>query len=195
MTALAASLLDDTREFFRDVYFPKIESCLGVLSVADVWWRANEQSNSIGNLLLHLDGSTRKWILGVAGGRQIVRDRAAEFAERGPIEKSILLSRLRATLVEVDSVLGALDESRLLERRPASSDEHVTVLWAVLHALEHFAMHTGQIILITKLRTASAVHLLGLKRRTFSAACGTMGPIPVHPWHFPSTRGRCRPRC
>lgn len=155
MTTLASNLLADTREFFRDVYFPKIEACLDVLSEADVWWRANEQSNSIGNLLLHLDGSTRKWILQVAGSRTLVRDRDAEFAERGPIEKSILLSRLRSTLSDVDGVLGTLDEATLLERRPSSSDEEVTVLWAVLHALEHFAMHTGQIILITKVRTAS----------------------------------------
>ncbi|HEV7704395.1 MAG TPA: DinB family protein, partial [Gemmatimonadaceae bacterium] len=139
----------------RDVYLPKIERCLEVLSEADVWWRANDGSNSIGNLLLHLDGSTRKWILNVAGGRNLPRDRAAEFAERGPIEKSVLLARLRVTLAEVDDVLATLDKETLLERRAAGGGEEVTVLWAVLHALEHFAMHSGQIILITKLRTTS----------------------------------------
>jgi hypothetical protein len=152
MPALASSLLTDTREFFRDVYLPKIERCLEVLTEADVWWRANQESNSIGNLLLHLDGSTRKWILNVVAGRNLPRDRAAEFAERGPIEKSVLLARLRSTISDVDGVLAALDEATLLERRPS---ENVTVLWAVVHALEHFAMHTGQIILITKLRTTS----------------------------------------
>lgn len=152
MPALASSLLTDAREFFRDVYLPKIERCLEVLTEADVWWRANQESNSIGNLLLHLDGSTRKWILNVVAGRNLPRDRAAEFAERGPIEKSVLLARLRSTISDVDGVLAALDEATLLERRPS---ENVTVLWAVVHALEHFAMHTGQIILITKLRTTS----------------------------------------
>ena len=155
MPALAPSLLADTREFFRAVYLPKIETCLNVLSEADVWWRANEQSNSIGNLLIHLDGSTRKWILNVVAGRNLPRDRDAEFAERGPIEKSVLLARLRSTMTEADSVLAALDEATLLEQRQLTEDETVTVLWAVIHALEHFAMHTGQIILITKLRTTS----------------------------------------
>jgi uncharacterized damage-inducible protein DinB len=159
MTALAPSLIADVREFFRADYLPKIERCLDMLSEDDVWWRANDESNSIGNLLLHLDGSTRKWILIVVGGRQIARDRDAEFAERGQIPKSALLARLRSTLTEADGVLATLGEETLLEHRPSSTDEEVMVLWAVLHALEHFAMHTGQIILITKLRTASVVRL------------------------------------
>jgi len=159
MTALTPSLIADVREFFRADYLPKIERCVDVLSEDDVWWRANDESNSIGNLLLHLDGSTRKWILIVVAGRHIKRDRDAEFAERGPIPKSVLLARLRSTLAEVDGVLATLGAETLLERRQSSKDEEVTVLWAVLHALEHFAMHTGQIILITKLRTASVVRL------------------------------------
>ena len=159
MTTIATSLLADTREFFRDDYLPKIERCLDVLSETDVWWRANEASNSIGNLVLHLDGSTRKWILNVAGGATLPRDREAEFAERGPIPKSRLLVQLRATMADVDRVLATFDEATMLERRAASSDREVTVLWAILHALEHFAMHTGQIILITKLRTTSVVRL------------------------------------
>ena len=159
MTALAPSLLADTREFFRADYLRKIEACLNVLSEADVWWRANEESNSIGNLLIHLDGSTRKWILNVVAGRNLPRDRDAEFAVRGPIEKAVLLARLGATMAEVDRVLATLDEATLLEQRQLEQDEKVTVLWAVLHALEHFAMHTGQIILITKLRTTAVVRL------------------------------------
>lgn len=129
-----------------------------MLGENDIWWRVNDASNSIGNLVLHLDGSTRMWILRVAGGRQIVRDRDAEFAERGPMAKSALLARLRSTLAEVDEVLATLNETTLLERRPSTQGE-VTVLWAVLHGVEHFAMHTGQIITLTKLRTGSALRL------------------------------------
>ena len=81
------------------------------------------ESNSIGNLMLHLDGSTRMWMLGVAAGHRIVRDRDAEFSERGPIAKSQLLARLRATIAEVDEALGLMDEanadaaSRVVARR------------------------------------------------------------------------------
>jgi uncharacterized damage-inducible protein DinB len=129
-----------------------------VLGEDDIWWRINDASNSIGNLVLHLDGSTRMWILRVVAGRQIVRDRDAEFAERGPLAKSALLARLRSTIAEVDEVLATLNETTLLERRPSNYGE-VTVLWAVLHAVEHFAMHTGQIITLTKLRTGAALRL------------------------------------
>jgi uncharacterized damage-inducible protein DinB len=155
---LAASLLADAREFLLEDYLPKIARCLDELDEESVWWRANPESNSIGNLILHLDGSTRMWVLGVAGNRSIVRDRAAEFSEQGPIAKSALLARLRSTLAEVAEALGTLDESVLLERRQAQKEE-VTVLWAILHAVEHFAMHTGQIIVLTKIRTGSALHL------------------------------------
>lgn len=155
---VAASLLSDAREFLLEDYLPKIARCLDELDEESVWWRANPESNSIGNLILHLDGSTRMWVLGVAGNRPIVRDRAAEFSEQGPIAKSALLARLRSTLAEVAEALGTLDESVLLERRQATKEE-VTVLWAILHAVEHFAMHTGQIIVLTKIRTGSALHL------------------------------------
>ena len=155
---LDVALLTDARALLRSSYLSKIERCLDMLGEDDIWWRVNDASNSIGNLMLHLDGSTRMWILRVAGGRQIVRDRDAEFAARGPLAKAPLLARLRSTLAEVDEVLATLNEATLLERRPSTQGE-VTVLWAVLHGVEHFAMHTGQIITLTKLRTGSALRL------------------------------------
>jgi uncharacterized damage-inducible protein DinB len=155
---LDVALLTDARALLRSSYLSKIERCLDMLGEDDIWWRINDASNSIGNLMLHLDGSTRMWILHVAGGRQVVRDRDAEFAARGPLAKSALLARLRSTLAEVDEVLATLNEATLLEPRPSTQGE-VTVLWAVLHGVEHFAMHTGQIITLTKLRTGSALRL------------------------------------
>jgi uncharacterized damage-inducible protein DinB len=158
MNSLALSLLADARAFLAD-YLSKLERCLDALDEESVWWRANPESNSIGNLMLHLDGSTRMWVLGVAAGQRVVRDRDAEFSERGPLAKAQLLARLRATMAEVDGALGRMDESALMQRRESSARGEVTALWAVLHAVEHFAMHTGQIILITKLRSASAIRL------------------------------------
>ncbi len=155
MSDITVPLLVDVRAFFAD-YLVKIVRCLDTLDEESVWWRANPESNSIGNLILHLDGSTRMWALGVAGKRQIARDRDSEFTERGPLAKSALLARLRSTLAEVDEVLALLGYSVMLERR-ASPHGEVTVLWAVLHAVEHFSMHTGQIILLTKLRTGAAL--------------------------------------
>ena len=153
MTDIAKQFITQSRGFLISDYLPKIERCLEVLSDEDVWWRANEGSNSIGNLLLHLEGSTRMWIIGVAGGVHNQRDRQQEFDERVQIPRAELMSRLRQTLSEADGVLARLDVEVLLERRQAR-DEEVMVLWAVYHAVEHFSMHTGQIIMLAKMRSA-----------------------------------------
>jgi uncharacterized damage-inducible protein DinB len=152
MADVAHAFIAQSRRFLSDDYLPKIERCLDALSEEDVWWRANESSNSIGNLLLHLAGSTRAWIVGVAGGSPSPRDRQREFDERERIPRAELIARLRQTLADADEALARLDAGTLLERRQAR-DEQVTVLLAIYHAVEHFSMHTGQIIMLAKMRS------------------------------------------
>jgi len=154
MADVAHAFIAQSRRFLSDDYLPKIERCLDALSEEDVWWRANESSNSIGNLLLHLAGSTRAWIVGVAGGSPSPRDRQREFDERQRIPRAELIARLRQTLADADEALARLDAGTLLERRQAR-DEEVTVLLAIYHAVEHFSMHTGQIIMLAKTRSES----------------------------------------
>jgi uncharacterized damage-inducible protein DinB len=149
---IARRFIAESRSFLTSEYLPKIETCLEVLSDEDVWWRPNDASNSIGNLLLHLDGSTRTWILAVAGGSHIARDRQQEFDERDQIPRAKLVARLKQTIGEADQVLARLDPEALLERRQSPWEE-VTLLWAVYHAVEHFSMHTGQIIMLAKMRS------------------------------------------
>jgi uncharacterized damage-inducible protein DinB len=152
MADIAKQFIAQSRGFLSSDYLPKIERCLEAVSDEDVWWRANEASNCIGNLLLHLDGSTRAWIIGVVGDSHSPRDRQREFDEREQIPRSELMSRLRQTLAEADAVLARLDAGALLERRRARGEE-VTVLLAIYHAVEHFSMHTGQIIMLAKMRS------------------------------------------
>ena len=152
MADVAHAFIAQSRRFLSDDYLPKIERCLDALSEEDVWWRANASSNSIGNLLLHLAGSTRAWIVGVAGGSPSPRDRQREFDERERIPRAELIARLRQTLADADEALARLDAGTLLERRQAR-DEQVTVLLAIYHAVEHFSMHTGQIIMLAKMRS------------------------------------------
>jgi uncharacterized damage-inducible protein DinB len=132
-------------------YLPKIISCFDQLSEEDAWWRAHETDNSIGNLLLHLNGNIRQWILGGIGGVEIVRHRQQEFDERNHIPKAELLKIFQATLQEADSVLELFDPEKLLEVRHFQKWEH-TCLYAISHVVEHVAQHMGQIIYITKLR-------------------------------------------
>src|SRR6266702_8297067 len=83
-----------SRHHLSEDFLPKIERCLEVLTDEQIWWRANPQSNSIGNLILHLSGNVRQWIVSGLGGAADGRDRPAEFSEHGPIPKDELLRKL-----------------------------------------------------------------------------------------------------
>jgi uncharacterized damage-inducible protein DinB len=146
----ARAFIAKARSLLGGDYLPKIERCLERLSDEEVWWRANEESNSIGNLLLHLAGNARQWIVCGIGGAVDKRTRQQEFDERAIVSRSELLAKIRETLAEVDNVLAGFDVSGILWQRQIQGSE-VTVLDAVFHVVEHFAMHTGQIILLTKM--------------------------------------------
>ena len=149
---VAQNFVAHSRKLLTASYLPRIERCLEKLSDRDVWWRANPQSNSIGNLLLHLNGNVRQWIVSGVGGATNERDRQREFDERGPIPASELLSRLKNTLAEADRVLAGITPAGLLEDRTIQGHD-VTVMEAIYHVVEHFSMHTGQVILLTKMWT------------------------------------------
>ena len=154
MNEVGEAFIAQARALLNGDYLPKIERCLERLSEADVWWRANNESNSIGNLLLHLAGNARQWIVSGVGRGADERLRQLEFDERSLIPRGELLAHLKQTLDEVDDVLARLDPSSMLERRLIQGND-VTVLQAIFHVVEHFSMHTGQIIVITKmLKTA-----------------------------------------
>lgn len=150
--------LDQARWYFSSSYLPKIERCLSLLTDEDVWWRANEASNSIGNLMLHLSGNVQQWIIGGVGNLPYERDRQHEFGERGGFSREALLARLKATLEKADRVLAEVDPDRLLERKEIQGCE-VTVMEAILRIVQHFGLHTGQIMLLTKLRTGEDLKL------------------------------------
>jgi uncharacterized damage-inducible protein DinB len=151
---VSVAFIEHARALFLGEYLPKIERCLERLTDEQVWWRANEESNSIGNLLLHLSGNVRQWIISGLGGKPDHRQRDTEFSQREGISREALLTKLRETLAEVDAVLSEFDYSRLLENYRIQSLE-VTGLEAIFHVTEHFSMHTGQIVYITKLLTSS----------------------------------------
>src|SRR5882672_5087811 len=150
MNEIGQSFIAGARAYLTDDYLPKIERSLELLTEEQIWWRANPQSNSIGNLLLHLSGNVRQWIVCSLGGNPDLRDRDSEFAERRTIPRAELLDRLRQTLLEADETLARFDLHKLLERHVIQGME-VTALEAIFHVVEHFSMHTGQIILITKM--------------------------------------------
>lgn len=133
----------------------RIKHCVDQLSDEQVWWRSRPSMNSIGNLLLHLCGNVRQWIVSGIGGAKDVRNRPAEFAEKGPIPKADLIRKLDAAADDAKATLGRVTAEQLLQvRRIQASD--VTGLAAVFHSVAHFRGHTQEIIHLTRLQLGDA---------------------------------------
>jgi uncharacterized damage-inducible protein DinB len=165
------AFIQNARELLKREYLPKIERCVEKLTDEQVWWRPNPESNSIGNLLLHLSGNARQWIVCGLGGASDKRERQKEFDQRSIIARIQLLDLLRTTVKDLDEVLAGFDPARLLNKYPIQGTE-ATALQAIFHVTEHFSMHTGQIILLTKM-------LANVDLLFYDFSSGK----PVHTWH------------
>src|SRR5882724_3514934 len=108
-TSVSQDFIRNARELIKDEYLPKIERCVEQLTDEQVWWRPNPESNSIGNLLLHISGNARQWIVCGLGAATDQRQRQTEFDERNVIPRDELIARLRTTVTEVDDVLASFD--------------------------------------------------------------------------------------
>lgn len=167
LSDVARVFVEKSAGLLRKDYLPKIERCLEKLGPEDIWWRPGEASNSIGNLMLHLSGNVRQWIVGGVGRRAHDRRRQQEFDDRGPIPGSELLEQLRSILDEAEAIIVDQTSESLTSRRQIQGYD-VTVLEAIYHVVEHFGMHTGQIITLTKLRRDEDLGLWTAPERTRS---------------------------
>jgi uncharacterized damage-inducible protein DinB len=130
----------------------RIADCLGRLSADQVWARGNENENAIGNLVLHLCGNVRQWIIAGVGGKPDIRDRDKEFTARGNVPPEELGQRLKSIVEEAVGVIGGANAARLAEHVTIQKYD-VPVLEAIAHVVEHFSQHTGQIMFATKMLT------------------------------------------
>ena len=164
-----SAFLAQSREYLTAHYLPKIRAAIDGLSEADLWWRPNPASNSIGNLLLHLAGNLRQWIVTGVGGAPDQRNRAAEFGRTEPLPLRELLTAVTEAVLDADAVLARVDPASLGDRRTVQGRE-VSGLEAIYHAVEHFGMHTGQILYAVKLRTGEDLAFYRLEEGVLRAA-------------------------
>ena len=157
-SALGAAFVDRSRRYLADDFLPRNLAALDRLSDADLWWRPNEASNSSANLVLHVCGNARQWIVAGVGGEPDERERQAEFDARGGVTRAELVALLERTFADVDRTLRDFDPGRLLERRTIQGGE-VTLLEAILHVVEHVSHHAGQILWIAKARSGDDLGL------------------------------------
>jgi uncharacterized damage-inducible protein DinB len=173
---VAQTFIERARQHLTDEYLPKIERCLERLTDEQIWWRSSPESNSIGNLILHLSGNARQWIVCGLGGQTDMRQRQTEFDERRIIPRAELSALLRKTVTDVDNTLAQFNPENLLSEYPIQGTTS-TALAAMFHVTEHFSMHTGQIILLTKQLTASDLHFYDFE-----------GDTPLHRWRSHPSR-------
>lgn len=148
---LSVALIRESRRRLYDESLPRIRKCLAELGVDEIWARPNEQTVSAGNLVLHLAGNVRQYVVATLGGVPDVRERQKEFDAAGPMPAAELLERLEKAMAEAAPVIDRLDPASLLRtyRVQGFVESGLSIL---VHVVEHFSYHTGQIAYIVKSR-------------------------------------------
>jgi hypothetical protein len=147
---LATLFLAFSRQKLLGQYWPRLKETVASLTEEHVWWRPNESSNSIGNLILHLNGNVFQWLVASFNKEDDRRNRPQEFSQRGQIPVSDLLGRLGSTLAQAEDVLTRLTAAELLATYEIQGYEKIRGLDAIYQVVEHFGLHYGQIIYIAK---------------------------------------------
>jgi hypothetical protein len=166
-----AKLDNEVAELFLEYSCRKLEemtstlqACVGKLTDAQIWERHGAHENAVGNLVLHLCGNTRQWVIAGVGGAVDVRKRDEEFCADGGIGGEELMERFSATVTEARKVLARVPAERLTERITPQNRE-VSVLGAIYQVVGHVQQHIGQIILLTKQMTGADLDLTMPRKR------------------------------
>lgn len=170
---LAREFLEFSHRKLIEQYWPRLHKVVEPLRLEQIWWRPNTACNSIGNLLLHLNGNVWQWMVASFNGLEDKRDRPAEFNASGDLSAVDLLDRLGQTIGEASKVLKRLTEEELLATYRIQGYT-VTGLAAVYQVVEHFGLHYGQIIYVTKMQEGRDLGFYSELNRTGRASGGAV---------------------
>ena len=160
MTELATPLLESIRVRVTRVLPAQVRKAVDTLDEDQIWWRPNEKSNSVGNLVLHLSGSLNLYLNKLIGGFPYQRDRDAEFAERGPIPKSELLRIFNDMVAKAEQSFAKVDD---LMAPTTDPEKNQYVIEDLIGILTHVSTHVGQILWITKMLKEGALNEVWMK--------------------------------
>lgn len=132
-----------------------VRHCVGQLNDEQLWWRPKPEMNSVANLMLHLSGNIRQWIIAGLGGMDDIRERQKEFDEVGPIPKAELLQSFDATVDAAARVLAEVTADNLTRERIIQAFP-VTGAKAAVHAVAHFQGHVQEIVHMTRIQLGEA---------------------------------------
>src|ERR1051325_773549 len=156
MSEILEIALTALRARITRVFPAQVRKALEPLSDEQIWWRPNESSNSIGNLVLHLSGSLDYYLNRNLGGLDFTRDRPGEFNERREIPKAELLARFDAMVANAERTFDSLTVERLGEPSPEPTMYSIA-FEDLLNVAMHLANHVGQIVWIAKSLDAQAL--------------------------------------
>jgi hypothetical protein len=155
-TNINAAALESMRKRITQFLPGQIRQAVQQLTDDELWWRPNAESNSVGNLILHLSGSIRNYLCRSIGGFDYARDRAAEFAARGPIPREELLAIFETMVEQASRTLESFDTSTFLNTTE-EPDYYPHVFDQICGIVTHLALHTGQIIYVAKMLKAGSL--------------------------------------
>jgi len=128
----------------------KIKACMNQLDEKDIWFRHNQHVNSVGNIILHLCGNIRQYIISSLGGAPDIRERDIEFSTAGGFTNAELTAKWQDTIREAKTIIARVSPENLVRHRIVQGTEHSGIS-IIVHVTEHYSYHTGQIIFLTKL--------------------------------------------
>lgn len=129
----------------------KIGHCLDQLTEDQLWWRPAEGLNSVGNLMLHLAGNLRQWVVAGVGGAVDNRDRPSEFSADRTLEKEQLWTILQTAVEEAKQAILATSDADLIRQRLVQNFE-VSGVEAIFDSVPHFQGHAQEIICLTRMQ-------------------------------------------
>ena len=161
---LESTVLHLLRSRMMDDYPAQIGHCLDAVTDEDIWWRPDEKSNALGNIMLHLIGSNRLYVGYGVGARAVERDRASEFTARGNPDRTAVVGAWNETVRMMKEVFDGLQPPQLMEMTDRTG-KMTTIASILLHASHHTAAHMGQVVWITKMRHPGALDEVWIKTR------------------------------
>lgn len=144
-----ANFIEEAMHRLFDEALPRLRQCIDELSDEQLWYRPNEHSNSAGNLILHLNGNIKQWIISGLGSAEDNRKRQSEFDERMGISRAQLIDELEDVMGDARKVISGLDPMELIHKRNIQGF-YETGISMLLHVVEHYSYHVGQITYIVK---------------------------------------------
>lgn len=150
-------IINEFRKRVFDESYPRIYKCLGMLSHEELWYCVNKQTPSIGSLIIHLCGNARQWVVAGIGKKKDIRDRASEFIPHPSIRRTDLIFVLENLKIQLNDTLKKVDDKNLQQPITIQGIDE-TYFSVLIHVLEHFSYHTGQITTITKVLTQKPTH-------------------------------------